>query len=140
ARRALRMALHAQARQLARYGRIRARRSRVPMSEPPHRRQENPRSRSQRMAGPPKQAPCQGQLAIQNRRRPRQAEETVPSVRMIHDSLTTYGLMIRIRRDGLRRESAGDEYSGALTMAIPGTRRRRANTKRAATAQILEVS
>jgi hypothetical protein len=47
--------------------------------------------------------------------------------------------MIRIRRDELRRESAGDEYSGALTMAIPGTRRRRANTKRAATAQILEV-
>src|SRR5271156_7017395 len=76
------MALHAQARQLARHGRIRARRSRVPMSEPPHRRQENPRPRSQRMAGPPKQAPCQGQLAIQNRRRPRQVEETVPSVRM----------------------------------------------------------
>src|SRR5580704_13929154 len=59
------MALHAQARQLARHGRIRARRYRVPMSEPPHRRQENPRPRS--MAGPPKQAPCQGQLAIQNR-------------------------------------------------------------------------
>src|SRR5258708_21831711 len=37
ARRALRMALHAQARQLARHGRIRARRSRVPMSETPHR-------------------------------------------------------------------------------------------------------
>ena len=34
------------------------------------------------MAGPPKQAPRQGYLAIQNRRRPRQAEETVPSVRM----------------------------------------------------------
>ena len=31
---------------------------------------------------PPDEAPCQGQLAIQNRRRPRQAEETVPSVRM----------------------------------------------------------
>src|SRR4029077_4643716 len=34
------------------------------------------------MAGPPQQDPCQGQLAIQNRRRPRQAEETVPSVRV----------------------------------------------------------
>jgi hypothetical protein len=48
--------------------------------------------------------------------------------------------MIRIRRDELPcGESEGGEYSGALTMAIPGTRRRRANTKRAATAQILEV-
>src|SRR5450759_5299422 len=34
------------------------------------------------MAGPPKQTPRQGQLAIQNCRRSRQAEETVPSVRM----------------------------------------------------------
>src|SRR3954468_24105467 len=34
------------------------------------------------MAGPPQQAPRQGQLAIQNCRRPRQAEETVPSVRV----------------------------------------------------------
>ena len=90
ARRALRMALHAQARQLARLGRIRARRSRLPMSEPPHRRQENPRPRSQRMAGPPKQAPCQGQLAIQNRRCPRQAEETVPSVRVTRATSTTF--------------------------------------------------
>src|SRR5271156_5246750 len=89
------MALHAQARQLARHGRIRARRSRVPMSEPPHRRQENPRPRSQRMAGPPKQAPCQGQLAIQNRRRPLQAEETVPSVRMT-----------RATRDALQKQIA----------------------------------
>ena len=31
---------------------------------------------------PPQQAPRQGQLAIQNRRRPRQAEKTVPSVRV----------------------------------------------------------
>jgi DDE superfamily endonuclease len=67
---------------LARHGRIRARRSRVPMSEPPHCRQKTPRPRSQRMAGPPKQAPRQGQLAVQNRRRPRQAQEAVPSVRM----------------------------------------------------------
>ena len=34
------------------------------------------------MARPPKQTPRQGQLAIQNCRRSRQAEETVPSVRM----------------------------------------------------------
>ena len=38
--------------------------------------------RSQRLAGPPQQAPRQGQLAVQNCRRPRQAEETVPSVRV----------------------------------------------------------
>jgi hypothetical protein len=42
----------------------------------------DPHPRSQRMAAPPQQAPRQGQLAIQNRRRPRQAEETVPSVRV----------------------------------------------------------
>ncbi len=34
------------------------------------------------MAAPPQQAPRQGRLAIQNRRRPRQAEETIPSVRV----------------------------------------------------------
>src|ERR1700676_3184882 len=76
------MALHAQARELAQHGRIRTRCARVAVSGSPHRRQANPRPRSQRMAGPPQQAPRQGQLAIQNRRRPRQAEETVPSVRV----------------------------------------------------------
>ena len=35
-----------------------------------------------RMAGPPQQAPRQSRLAIHNRQRPRQAEETVPSVRV----------------------------------------------------------
>src|ERR1700736_7089254 len=34
------------------------------------------------MAGPPQQAPRQSRLAIHNRQRPRQAEETVPSVRV----------------------------------------------------------
>src|SRR5271166_2294223 len=76
------MALHAQARQLARHGRIRTRRSRVAMSGSPHRRQANPRPRSHRMAGPPQQAPRQSRLAIHNRQRPRQAKETVPSVRV----------------------------------------------------------
>ena len=61
---------------------IRTRRARVAMSGSPHRRQKTPRPRSHRMAGPPQQAPRQGQLAIQNRRRPRQAEKTVPSVRV----------------------------------------------------------
>src|SRR5450432_2977020 len=75
-------ASRASARQLAQYGRIRTRRARVAVSGSPHRRQANPRPRSQRMAGPPQQAPRQGQLAIQNRRRPRQAEETLPSVRV----------------------------------------------------------
>ena len=38
---------------------------------------------SYRMAGtPPQQAPRQSRLAIHNRQRPRQAEETVPSVRV----------------------------------------------------------
>src|SRR6266576_617941 len=82
ARRALRMALHAQARQLARHGRIRTRRSRVAMSGSPHRRQANPRPRSHRMPGPPQQAPRQSRLAVHNRQCPRQAEETVPSVRV----------------------------------------------------------
>jgi hypothetical protein len=53
--------------------------ARVAVSGSPHRRQANPRPRSQRMAGPPQQAPRQGQLAIQNRRRPRQAECTLSS-------------------------------------------------------------
>src|SRR3974377_158660 len=34
------------------------------------------------MARPPQQAPRQSRLAIHNRQRPRQAEETVPSVRV----------------------------------------------------------
>src|SRR3954471_14263427 len=52
------------------------------MSGAPHRRQANPRPRSLRMAGPPQQASRQSRLAIHNRQRPRQAEETVPSVRV----------------------------------------------------------
>jgi hypothetical protein len=47
------------------------------------------RAAIQRMAGPPQQAPRQGQLAIQNRRRPRQAEETVPSVRVTRATRST---------------------------------------------------
>ena len=86
------MALHAQARQLARHGRIRTRRARVAVSGSPHRRQANPRPRSQRMAGPPQQAPRQGRLAIQNRRRPRQAEETIPSVRVTRATRATFAL------------------------------------------------
>src|SRR5271155_3264953 len=82
ARRALRVALHAQARQLARHGRIRTWRARVAVSESPHRRQANPPPRSQCKAGPPQQTPPQSPLAIQNRRCPRQAEETVPSLRV----------------------------------------------------------
>jgi hypothetical protein len=40
------------------------------------------RPRSHHMAGPQQQAPRQSRLAIHNRQRPRQAEETVPSVRV----------------------------------------------------------
>ena len=48
------------------------------------------RPRSQRMAGPPKQAPRQSRLAIHNRQRPRQAEETVPSVRVTRATTRPY--------------------------------------------------
>ena len=40
------------------------------------------RQRSHRLAGLPQQAPRQSRLAIHNRQRPRQAEKTVPSIRV----------------------------------------------------------
>jgi hypothetical protein len=71
ARRTVRMALHAQARQLARHGRIRTRRSLIPMSGSTHPRQADPDPRNRRLGGRPQQASRQGRLAIHNRRRPR---------------------------------------------------------------------
>ncbi len=44
---------------------------------------------SQRMAGSPQQAPRQSKLAIHNRRRAREAEKTVPSIRMTRATSTT---------------------------------------------------
>src|SRR5258707_908017 len=52
------------------------------MSGSPHRRPENPGPPSGRMAGLPQPPPRQSKLAIHDRRRPRQAEKTIPSVRM----------------------------------------------------------
>ena len=48
----VRMALHSQTWKLARHGRVRTRRADQPMSEPPHSRQADPRTRGRRLAGP----------------------------------------------------------------------------------------
>ena len=78
--RALRTALHAQARQLARHGRTEPWRSRVAnASGSPHRRQANTRPRSYRRDGVTTATPRQSRLAIHNRQRPRQAEEITSS-------------------------------------------------------------
>jgi DDE superfamily endonuclease len=63
-------ASRASARQLARHGRIRTRRSLNPMSGSPHPRQANPHQRSRRMGGRSQRASRQSQLAIHNRRCP----------------------------------------------------------------------
>src|SRR5271157_5701598 len=88
----VRMALHAQARKLARHGRIRTRRSDQAVPEPPHPRQADPRERSGRLGAPPKQAPRQSRLAIHNSRRPRQTQKAVPSVRMTRATSLTLPL------------------------------------------------
>src|SRR4051794_9964214 len=119
------MALYAQARQLAQHGRIRTRRARVAVSGSPHRRQANPRLRSQRMAGSPQQAPRQGQLAIQNRRRPRQAEETVPSVRVTRATSLAggdddRGAVASFARDLFDEPFEAEDVILARTEEIPG--------------------
>jgi hypothetical protein len=63
--------IHAQARQLARYGRIRTRRSLNPASGSPHPRQTNPHPRNCRMGATSQHASRQSRLAIHNCRRPR---------------------------------------------------------------------
>jgi hypothetical protein len=64
-------ASRASARQLARYGRIRTRRSLDPVSGSPHPRQTNPHPRNCRMGATSQHASRQSRLAIHNRRRPR---------------------------------------------------------------------
>jgi hypothetical protein len=83
-RQTVRMALHPQTRKLARYGRVRTRRSVEPMSEPPHFRQADPHKRGRRLAGPPKQASRQSRLAIHDRPRPGETQKTIP--RTLSDS------------------------------------------------------
>src|ERR1700719_4442395 len=73
------------------------------MSGSPHRRQANTRPRSYRMAGPPQQAPRQSRLAIHNRQRPRQAEETVPSVRVTRATSLPY---VGFEEPGCDKESS----------------------------------
>jgi hypothetical protein len=79
------------------------------------------------MAGPPQQEPRQSRLAIHNRQRPRQAEETVPSVRVTR--ATSMSIVIRASREkSLRdcshvfgfafRESFCDAWY--LSFVIPG--------------------
>src|SRR5580704_18132861 len=60
------------------------------MSGSPHRRPENPGPPSGRMAGLPQPPPRQSKLAIHDRRRPRQAEKTIPSVRMTRATRGNY--------------------------------------------------
>jgi hypothetical protein len=70
------------------------------------------------MAGPPQQAPRQSRLAIHNRQRPRQAEETVPSVRVTRAtrrSLCVYA--VRPSRCGRGAELA-DPCRAALILII----------------------
>jgi hypothetical protein len=63
-------ASRASARQLARHGRIRTRRSLNPVSGSPHPRQTNPHQRSRRMGGTSQHPSRQSRLAIHNRGRP----------------------------------------------------------------------
>ena len=65
--RAVRMALYAKARQLARYGGIRTRGSPIAMPRPPHPRQANPHPPSRRLGGRPQCPPRQSRLAVHDR-------------------------------------------------------------------------
>jgi hypothetical protein len=59
------------------------------------------------MAGPSQQAPRQSRLAIHNRQRPRQAEETVPSVRVTRATSRKGG---RCRLTGRRDDGAAASW------------------------------
>src|SRR5208283_5260587 len=63
-------------------GRTRTRSSRHSVPEPPHSRQADPRERSRSLGAPSKQAPRQSRLAVHNRKRPRQTQKAIPSIRM----------------------------------------------------------
>ena len=98
-RRTIRMALHAEARKLARHGRSRARRSDDTMPEPPHSQQAGPPKRGRRLARSSQQASRQGGLAIHNRRRPRQTRKAKPgSAAPFSTSLLLSKTIFRVRR------------------------------------------
>src|SRR5882762_513797 len=76
--RALRMALHAKARQLARSGGVGTRRPIVPVPRPPHSRQTNPRRGNRRLAARPQCQPHKGQLALHNPKCTYQTQAPLP--------------------------------------------------------------
>ena len=74
----LELALHAQAWQLAQSGRVRIGRSLRPMSRSPHSQRRLTCNRSGRVAIAPQYPQRQSQLALHERRRPREAKKPVP--------------------------------------------------------------
>ena len=76
--RAIRVALHAKARQLAQSGGVGTRRPIVPMPRPPHPRQTNPRRGSRRLGAGPKCQSRQGQLALHNSKCSHQTQAPIP--------------------------------------------------------------
>jgi hypothetical protein len=70
--------LHAKARKLARSGRIRARRSIVPMPRPPHPRQANSQRRNRRLAARPQRQSRQSQLVLHNPKCSNQTQPPIP--------------------------------------------------------------
>ena len=74
----VRMALHAQARKLARHGRIRTRCTLNPVPGSPYSRQAKTDQGSRRLAATPKQTSRQSRLAIHSRAPPRQLKGLYP--------------------------------------------------------------
>jgi hypothetical protein len=72
------MALHSKARQLARSGGVRVRRSIVPMLLPPHPRQTNPHRRQRCLGARPQCQPRQGKLALHHPQRTHQTQGSIP--------------------------------------------------------------
>src|SRR4051812_26702861 len=80
----LRVALHAQTRQLAEHGRSRTRHLVGPVSRSAYPRPATPDRRSRSMAARPQQTPRQSGLALHHCRRTGEAEEAIP--RLMNDS------------------------------------------------------
>src|SRR5260221_1252632 len=76
--RALRMALHSKARQLARSGGVRTRCPIVPVPRPSHSRQTDPRRGNRRLAARPQCQQHQGQLALHNPKCTYQTQAPLP--------------------------------------------------------------
>src|SRR5271166_1084897 len=100
-RRTVRMALYAQARKLARHGRIRTRRPLNPVPRPTHPEQAGTDPGSRRLGTTPQQTSRQGRLAIHNRRRPRQTRQAIPSVRVTRATSYAFGAPYQRQRPAL---------------------------------------